>query len=99
VLFELFCPVDTVLLYTVSYCIASVLINKTFIHSLQYVPDLHVAQLMPLPLTVSCFSKIQISFTFLAPAHPGSSRQRAVERTRVLLVHSLKIITNSSLHI
>jgi len=27
---------------------------------------------MPLPLTVSCFSKIQIGFTFLVPAHPGS---------------------------
>jgi len=26
--------------------------------------DLHIAQLMPLPLTVSCFSKIQIGFTF-----------------------------------
>ena len=26
---------------------------------------------MPLPLTVSCFSKIQIGFTFLVPAHPG----------------------------
>jgi len=34
--------------------------------------DLHMAQLMPLPLTVSCFSKIQISFTFLVPAHLGS---------------------------
>jgi len=34
--------------------------------------DLHVAQLMPLPLTVSCFSKIQIGFTFLQPAHLGS---------------------------
>ena len=34
--------------------------------------DLHLAQLMPLPLTVSCFSKIQIGFTFLVPAHPGS---------------------------
>ena len=33
---------------------------------------LHMAQLMPLPLTVSCFSKIQIGFTFLVPAHPGS---------------------------
>jgi len=31
-----------------------------------------MAQLMPLPLTVSCFTKIQIGFTFLAPAHPGS---------------------------
>jgi len=34
--------------------------------------DLHMAQLMPLPLTVSCFSKIQIGFTFLVTAHPGS---------------------------
>jgi len=34
--------------------------------------DLHMAQLMPLPLTVSCFSKIQIGFTFLGPAHLGS---------------------------
>jgi len=31
--------------------------------------DLHMAQLMSLPLTVSCFSKIQIGFTFLVPAH------------------------------
>ena len=31
--------------------------------------DLHMPQLMPLPLTVSCFSKIQIGFTFLVPAH------------------------------
>ena len=34
--------------------------------------DLHTAQLMPLPLTVSCFSEIQIGFAFLVPAHPGS---------------------------
>ena len=33
---------------------------------------LHMAHLMPKPLTVSCFSKIQICFTFLTPAHPGS---------------------------
>jgi len=33
---------------------------------------LHMAQLMPLPLTVSCFSKIQIGFTFLVLAQPGS---------------------------
>ena len=37
--------------------------------------DLHVAQLMPLTLTVSCFSKIQIDFTFLVPAHLGSPRK------------------------
>ena len=34
--------------------------------------DLHIAQLMPLPLTVSCFSKVQIGFTFLVLAHLGS---------------------------
>jgi len=33
--------------------------------------DLHTAQLMPLPLTVSCSSKTQIGFTFLVPAHLG----------------------------
>jgi len=38
--------------------------------------DLHMAQLMPLPLTVSCFSKIQTGFTFLVPAHPGSPGKR-----------------------
>ena len=45
--------------------------------------DLHIAQLMPLPLTVSCFSKIQIGFTFLVLAHPGSPGQRAVKRVCV----------------
>jgi len=42
--------------------------------------DLHMAQLMPLPLTVSCFSKIQMSFTFLVLAHPGSPGKRAIKR-------------------
>jgi len=32
---------------------------------------------------VSCFSKIQIGFTFLVPAHPGSPGQRAVKRVCV----------------
>jgi len=45
--------------------------------------DLHMAQLMPLPLTVSCFSKIQIGFTFLVPAHPGSPGKGAVKRVCV----------------
>ena len=45
--------------------------------------DLHMAQLMPLPLTVSCFSKIQIGFTFLVPAHLGSPGQRLVIRVYV----------------
>jgi len=35
--------------------------------------DLHMSQRMPLPLTVSCFSKIQTGFSFLVPAHPGSN--------------------------
>ena len=45
--------------------------------------DLHMAQLMPLPLTVSCFSKIQLGFTFLVPAHLGSPGHRAVKRVCV----------------
>ena len=45
--------------------------------------DLHMAQLMPLQLTVSCFSKIQIGFTFLVPAYPGSPGKRAVKRVCV----------------
>ena len=44
---------------------------------------LHMAQLMPLPLTVSCFSEIQTGFTFLVPAHLGSPGQRAVKRVCV----------------
>ena len=45
--------------------------------------DLHMAQLKPLPLTVLCFSKIRIGFTFLVPAHPGSLGKRAVKRVCV----------------
>jgi len=45
--------------------------------------DLHMAQLMPLPLTVTSFSKIQIGFTFLVPAHLGRPGQRAVKRVCV----------------
>jgi len=45
-----------------------------------------MAQLMPLPLTVSCFSKIQIGFTFLVPAHPGSPGHRAVKRVCVCVL-------------
>ena len=39
--------------------------------------DLHMAQLMPLPLNA------QIGFTFLVPAHLGSPGQRAVKRVCV----------------
>ena len=46
---------------------------------LEHSADLHMAQLMPLPLTVSCFSKIQIGFTFLEPANLGSPGKRAIK--------------------
>jgi len=51
--------------------------------------DLHMAQLMPRPLTVSRFSKIQIGFTFQIPAYPGSPRKSAIKRVCVLI--ALKI--------
>ena len=45
--------------------------------------DLQMAQLMPLPLTVSYFSKIQTGFAFLVPAYLGSQGKRAVKRVCV----------------
>jgi len=56
--------------------------------------DLHMAQLMPLPLTVSCFSKIQIGFTFLVPAYQGSPGQRAIKRVCVCISHSQLLSTD-----
>ena len=53
--------------------------------------DLHMAQKMPLPLTISCFIKIQIGFTFLVLAHPGSPGKRAVKRVCVCVCVSLSI--------
>ena len=41
--------------------------------------EVHMVQLMPLPLTVSCFSKIRIGFTFLVPARPGRPGESAVK--------------------
>ena len=69
----------------------------------------HMAQLMPLPLTVSCSSKIQTGFAFLVPARPGSPGQGAVKRVCVcvcehlihagphLIVH-LSLLFNSMIH-
>jgi len=59
--------------------------------------NLHMAQLMPLPLTVSCFSKIQIGFTFLVPAHPGSPGKRAVKRLCVYM-RTCRIIYSGGPH-
>jgi len=52
---------------------------------------------IPLPLTVSCFSKIQIGFTFLVPAYLGSPGQRAVKRVLKgsKIGHSLGSLVNN----
>jgi len=55
--------------------------------------DLRMAQLIPLPLTVSCFSKIQIGFTFLVLAHPGSPGKRAVKRVCVCVGARARVST------
>ena len=59
--------------------------------------DLHKVQLMPLPLTVSCFSKIQIAFTFLVPAHPGSPRQRAIKCVCVCVCYNHNPCTHNKI--
>ena len=46
---------------------------------------------MPLLLTVFCFSKIQIGFTFLVPAHPDSPRKRADMRVCVGVSSTFKV--------
>jgi len=59
--------------------------NNDMVISLEQAADLHMAQQMPLPLTVSSFSKIQIGFTFLVPAHLNRPGQRAVIRVSCVL--------------
>ena len=54
--------------------------------------DLRMAQLMPLPLTVSCYSKIQIGFTFLVLVHPGSPGKRAVKRVCVCVRACVRVL-------
>jgi len=56
---------------------------------LERVAELHMAQLMTLPRTVSYFSKIHIGFTFLVPAHPGSPGQRDVKQVCVIVLFNL----------
>ena len=57
-----------------------------------------MAQLMPLPLTVSCFSKIQIGFAFLVPAHSGSPGQRAVKRVCVCPLFRMSVEEGTVAH-
>jgi len=47
-----------------------------------------MTQLMPLPLTVSCFSKIQIGFIFLVLADLGSPRKRVIKRVCMALIQN-----------
>jgi len=61
--------------------------------------DLHMAQLIPLPLTVSCFSKIQIGFTFLVPADPGSPGKKANKQVCVCVSMHNDVNATSATHI
>ena len=66
--------------------------------------DLHMAQLMPLQLTASCFSKIQIGFSFLVPAHPGSPGKKeplngCVCVCVILCVYSISVLELFLCHI
>ena len=58
--------------------------------------DLHTAQQMPLPLTVSCFTKIHIGFSFLVSAHPGSPGQRAVKRVCVCVCVCVCVLSRTT---
>jgi len=59
--------------------------------SLERGAELHMAKLMPLPLSVSCSSKIQIGFTFLVPAHLGSPGHRAIKRVCVCVCVCVRV--------
>jgi len=61
--------------------------------------DLHMAQLVSLPLTVSRFSKIQIRFTFLAPVYPGSTGKRTVKRVCVCVCNIIWILWRATTRI
>jgi len=54
--------------------------------------DLHMAQLMLLPLTVSSFSKIQIGITFLVLAHLGRPGKRAVKHMCVCVCFIMYLV-------
>jgi len=59
--------------------------------------DLHTTQLMTLPITVSCFSKIQIGFTFLVPAHLGSPKKGLLNVCVCACVHACVCACNTYL--
>jgi len=80
-------PVVTLVLFC-PYC-DSVWWGAGMVICLERDADLHMAQRMLLPLTASCFSKIQIGFSFLVPAHLGGSGQRAAKRVCVCVCDSV----------
>jgi len=59
--------------------------------------DLHMAQLMPLPLTVSCFSKIQIGFYLSGTRLPGSPRKGAIKRVYACMSQQYVLLLNFGL--
>jgi len=58
--------------------------------------DLHTAQLMPLPLTVSCSSKSRLVLPFWYWLTPGSPGQRAVKRVCVVCVYALQCLIGTA---
>ena len=66
------------------------------VNCLEQGADLHIAQLMPLPLTVSCFSKIQIGFTFLIPAHLGKKGKVSHTHYRALGLELIPVYRQSA---
>jgi len=93
--FDEICEIWLILMYFVAFSALTLLVGRQEGHPaykklsagivicLELGADLHMAQLMLLPLTVSCFNKIQIGFTFLVPADLGSPRKSAVKRVCV----------------
>ena len=61
------------------FCVATEFSVNGMVICLERGADFQTAQLMPLPLTVSCSSKIQIGFIFLVPAYPGCPGKEAVK--------------------
>ena len=69
--------------YTLTVLAGSTRWGAGMVTCLERGADLHMVQQIPLPLTVSCFSEVQVGFAFLVPAHPGGPGQGAVNRVCV----------------
>ena len=60
--------------------------------------DLHMAQLIPLPLTVSCFCKIQTDFTFLVLAYPVVQEKGPVNGCMYVCICRMLYMCNENIH-